>query len=113
MVPAAAAAANAAPCSRARINATGAEVRGSPTSQPLTAGPQRRPARLAARIRAGVRATWRTRVVNPPGPSQPPLASPQPSPAPLALEPPALERPAAAPEPRRVRRGAAAGPGQA
>src|SRR6266851_7631606 len=39
----------------ARNNTTGAEVSGSPMSQPLTTGPQRRPATLAMPINSGVR----------------------------------------------------------
>src|SRR5262249_20682263 len=52
--PTAAAAANLMPASSARKNAIGPDVSGSPTSQPLTPGPQRRPARLTAPISAGV-----------------------------------------------------------
>src|SRR5437762_11335497 len=62
MIPTAAAAAKASPWSRARKNAMGAEVSGRPTSQPPTAGPQRRPARLAAPIRTGVATTLRRRL---------------------------------------------------
>src|SRR5215468_6752912 len=62
IVPAAAVAANAPPSFRARKSATGADVNGKPTSQPLTAGPQRRPARLAVPISVGVRTSFRTRV---------------------------------------------------
>ena len=60
-VPSATCAANAGPCSRASRKVTGAEVSGSPTSQPLTAGPQRRPARLAAPMSAGARRILSTR----------------------------------------------------
>src|SRR5438128_596856 len=62
MVPAAAVAANDVPWLSARKNAIGADVNGSPTSHPLTAGPQRRPARLAAPISAGVRTSLRAKV---------------------------------------------------
>src|SRR5438093_13004433 len=62
MVPAAAVAANDVPWLSARKNAIGADVNGRPTSQPLTAGPQRRPARLAAPIKAGVRTSLRAKV---------------------------------------------------
>src|SRR2546422_9415494 len=62
MMPTAAAAAKARPCSRARKKAIGAEVSGRPTSQPPTAGPQRRPARLAVPIRTGVATSLRTRL---------------------------------------------------
>src|SRR5437773_4558578 len=62
MMPTAAAAAKARPCSRARKKAIGAEVSGRPTSQPPTAGPQRRPARLAVPIRTGVVTSLRTRL---------------------------------------------------
>ena len=44
-----------------RVAALG-EVKGSATSQPLTPGPQRRPARLAAPISVGVRMSLRARV---------------------------------------------------
>ncbi|MDQ2806513.1 MAG: hypothetical protein M3Z04_06295 [Chloroflexota bacterium] len=54
MMPTAACAANTWPCSSARNSTTGAEVSGSPTSQPLTSGPQRRPARLTPTINNGV-----------------------------------------------------------
>src|SRR5579859_2245908 len=50
----AAARANTWPWANARKNAMGPDVNGSPTSQPLTPGPQRRPARLTAPISAGV-----------------------------------------------------------
>src|SRR2546425_1440861 len=62
MMPTAAAAAKARPCSRARKKAIGAEVSGRPTSQPPTAGPQRRPARLAVPIRTGVATSFRTKL---------------------------------------------------
>jgi hypothetical protein len=62
MMPTAAAAAKASPWSRARKNAIGAEVSGNPTNQPPTAGPQRRPARLAAPIRRGVTTSLRRRL---------------------------------------------------
>src|SRR5687768_8080673 len=62
MVPAAAAPANGRPWFSARNNAIGADVSGNPTSHPLTAGPQRRPARLAAPINVGVRTSFRTSV---------------------------------------------------
>src|SRR5256714_13464877 len=62
MMPTAAAAAKARPWSRARKNAMGAEVRGRPTSQPPTAGPQRRPATLAVPMRTGVATTLRRRL---------------------------------------------------
>jgi hypothetical protein len=45
-----------------RKSATGPEVKGNPTSQPPTAGPQRRPARVAAPISAGVTMSFRTRL---------------------------------------------------
>src|SRR5438067_7872252 len=54
MEPTAAPAANDTPWSRARKNATGPDVSGNPTSQPLTPGPHRRPARLTAPIKVGV-----------------------------------------------------------
>ena len=57
-----AAEAKAFPCSRARKNATGAEVKGSPTSQPLTVGPQWRPAKLTPPMKAGTRTNLRTNV---------------------------------------------------
>src|SRR6266508_5154324 len=60
--PTAAAAAKASPCSRAMKKATGPDVSGSPTSQPLTLWPHRRPARLATAIRIGVTTTLRTSV---------------------------------------------------
>jgi hypothetical protein len=50
------------PWSSARKKTTGAEVRGSPMSQPLMVEPHRRPARLAAVIKAGVVAIFRIRV---------------------------------------------------
>src|SRR5271168_4544452 len=53
--PALAAAAKAGPCSIARNAATGAEVSGSPASQPPKASPQRRATQSAARITNGVR----------------------------------------------------------
>jgi hypothetical protein len=62
MVPAATDAAKDVPSLRARKKVTGAEVNGRPTSQPLTAGPQRRPARLAVPIRAGVSTSLKTNV---------------------------------------------------
>jgi hypothetical protein len=43
----------------------GAEVNGIPTSHPPTAAPQRRPARLAAPIRAGVSTSFRIRPSTP------------------------------------------------
>src|SRR5215218_4370507 len=43
----------------------GAEVNGMPTSHPPTAAPQRRPARLAAPIRAGVTTSFRIRLFTP------------------------------------------------
>ncbi len=61
-VPTAAALANATPWLSARKKAIGPEVSGSPTSQPLTAGPQRRPVRLAAPISAGVSTNFRARL---------------------------------------------------
>src|SRR5439155_15661233 len=54
MDPTAVPAANVTPWSRARKKTTGPDVSGNPTSQPLTPGPQRRPARLTAPISAGV-----------------------------------------------------------
>jgi hypothetical protein len=53
--PALAAAAKAGPCSIARNAATGAEVSGSPASQPPKASPQRRATQSGARITNGVR----------------------------------------------------------
>src|SRR5437016_11428165 len=61
-IPMPAPAAKPAPWSSARKSATGPDVKGSPTSQPPTAGPQRRPARLAAPIRAGVTMSFSARV---------------------------------------------------
>ena len=61
-MPAAAIAAKSRPRSRARKKAIGAEVKGRPTSQPPMAGPQRRPARLAPPISAGVRRSLRVRL---------------------------------------------------
>src|SRR5215813_3732165 len=54
MEPMAAPAANNTPWSRARKNATGPDVSGNPTSQPLTPGPHLRPAMLTAPINVGV-----------------------------------------------------------
>src|SRR5256885_14858620 len=65
MMPTAAAAAKARPCSRARKKAIGAEVSGRPTSQPPTAGPQRRPPRLAVPIRTGVATSLRRKLSMP------------------------------------------------
>ena len=62
IVPAAAVAAKAGPWLSVRKSATGAEVKGKPTSQPPTAGPKRRPARLAMPISAGVRTSFRMSV---------------------------------------------------
>src|SRR5438552_11730628 len=60
--PIAAAAANVVPRSSARKNAIGPEVSGNPTSQPLIACPQRRAARLAPPINAGVSTSLSSRV---------------------------------------------------
>src|SRR5437667_224572 len=60
--PRAAARANAAPWSSARKKTMGPDVSGSPTNQPPTPCPQRRPATLAAPMRAGVRTSLRTRL---------------------------------------------------
>src|SRR5258708_3541677 len=57
IVSCAARAAKVVPRPRARNNATGPDVRGRPTSQPLTAGPQRRPARLTNPSKAGVKSS--------------------------------------------------------
>src|SRR5262249_8144083 len=65
IVRAAGAAEKAVPSLIARKNAMGADVNGNPTSQPLTAGPKRRPARLAAPIKAGVRTSLRTKLSTP------------------------------------------------
>src|SRR5262245_16530317 len=54
MEPEATAAAKPSPWSSARKKVTGPDVKGSPTSHPPTACPQRRPARLAAAMRIGV-----------------------------------------------------------
>src|SRR5438093_4336 len=54
--------ANAAPWSSARKKTMGPDVSGSPTNQPPTPCPQRRPATLAAPMRAGVRTSLRTRL---------------------------------------------------
>jgi len=54
--------AKAFPCSKARKNATGPEVNGSPTSQPLTVGPQRRPARLTPPMNVGTKNNLRRKV---------------------------------------------------
>ncbi|MGH7357148.1 MAG: hypothetical protein ACRELS_21530 [Candidatus Rokuibacteriota bacterium] len=62
MTPRAVAAANAVPWENARKNATGAEVNGNPTSQPPSDGPQRRPARLDAPTRSGVRTSFGIRL---------------------------------------------------
>src|SRR5438477_1800158 len=53
-MPTAVPAAKPVPLSSARKNATGADVRGRPTSHPPTWEPHRRPAMLAARMRIGV-----------------------------------------------------------
>jgi len=60
IVPRAAREAKAVPCSSARNKTTGAEVRGSPTSQPLTREPQRRPMRVIMRMKRGVRRSFRS-----------------------------------------------------
>ena len=60
--PIAAATANDVPWSMARKNATGPDVRGSPTSHPPTPGPQRRAASVAPPISAGVRMSLKRRV---------------------------------------------------
>src|SRR5215471_17157854 len=57
--PAAAAAAKPVPWSSARKKAIGPEVSGSPTSQPPTASPHRRPTPPAARVSSGVRTILR------------------------------------------------------
>src|SRR5689334_15298203 len=62
MIAWAAAAANVVPCSSARNKTTGPEVSGRPTSQPLTAGPQRRPARLTAPISSGLTSSLKRKV---------------------------------------------------
>ncbi|TMD23174.1 MAG: hypothetical protein E6I99_07595 [Chloroflexi bacterium] len=54
--------ANAVPWSSARKNTTGAEVSGSPTSQPLVVSPQRRPTSVAVAMSAGVRTTLSRRL---------------------------------------------------
>lgn len=60
-MPCAAAAANAAPWSSASSSAMGPEVNGSPTSRPLTSGPQRRPTSEIAAISTGVRVRYTVR----------------------------------------------------
>src|SRR5215470_17535835 len=62
MMPTAAVEAKARLWSRARKKAIGADVSGSPTSHPPTAGPQRRPARLAVPIKKGVAMTLRRKL---------------------------------------------------
>ena len=52
--PAAAFAANSRPCSRNRNIDTGPEVKGKATIQPPAAGPQRRAAKVASAMNAGV-----------------------------------------------------------
>ena len=54
--------ANVVPWSSARKKTTGAEVNGSPTSQPLIVSPQRRPTSVAAAMSAGVRTTLSSRL---------------------------------------------------
>lgn len=54
-IPCATRLANAVPCSSARNGVTGADVSGRPTSQPLTAGPNLRPATLMLPMSSGVR----------------------------------------------------------
>jgi hypothetical protein len=55
-------AANDEPWSRARKNTIGAEVSGSPMSQPLIVDPHLRPTRLAIAINVGVKTIFRIRV---------------------------------------------------
>src|SRR5262249_17929930 len=64
IAPVAAAAANSGPWLSARKRVIGAEFIGQPTNHPPTAGPKRRPARLAAPISAGVRTTLTRSVSN-------------------------------------------------
>jgi len=62
MDPIAAAAAKRSPCSAVRNTETGADVKGKPTSHPDTAGPKRRPRRVALAMSAGVTATLMRRI---------------------------------------------------
>jgi len=62
--PAAAAAAKLVPCSSARNNETGPDVKGRPTSHPLIDGPKRRPMSVAAAMSAGVRTSLRARITS-------------------------------------------------
>src|SRR5208283_2696166 len=62
MIACEAAEANTLPCSNAKMNTTGPEVKGNPTSQPLTVGPHFRPARLTMPMKVGTRSSLRRKV---------------------------------------------------
>jgi hypothetical protein len=53
------------PWASARKKMTGPEVKGKATSQPLTVGPHRRPARLAVPMSKGVRISLSSRLLMP------------------------------------------------
>src|SRR5207237_9912613 len=79
--PAAADAAKPVPCSSARNNDTGPDVNGSPTSQPLIDGPNRRPAIVAIAMSAGVTTSLSARIKWAARPASP-ARSPRPAAAP-------------------------------